>query len=81
MIEGLGFPHPGPLPLGEGAKGASLTVSGLILAPMPIEGKGTRRGMVISAPVLSKRYATATSSAGRGVQARDGACDRDGNAL
>jgi hypothetical protein len=50
MIEGLGFPHPGPLPLGEGAKGAPLTVSHLILAPMPIEGEGIRRGMAASAP-------------------------------
>jgi hypothetical protein len=50
MIEGLGFPHLGPLPLGEGPKGAPLTVSHLILAPMPIEGEGVRRGMAASAP-------------------------------
>ena len=50
MIERLGFPHPGPLPVGEGAQGASLTVSDLTLAPMPMsehltasEGKGNDR--------------------------------------
>ena len=49
----LGFPHPGPFPLGEGAKGAPLTGSHLILAAMPIEGEGIRRGMAASAPALS----------------------------
>jgi hypothetical protein len=34
MGKRLGFPHPGPLPGGEGAKGASLTVSSLILGPI-----------------------------------------------
>ena len=37
MVERLGFPHPGPLPEGDGAKGASPTVSSLILGPTPDE--------------------------------------------
>jgi hypothetical protein len=54
MIERWGFPHPGPLPAGEGvfsrrlccrqvkgAHGASATVSPLILAPMH-SGRGKR---------------------------------------
>jgi hypothetical protein len=30
----MSFPHPSPLPGGEGAKGASLIASSLILTPM-----------------------------------------------
>jgi hypothetical protein len=36
------LPHPDPLPEGEGVKGASLTVSTLILAPMLSEGDRAR---------------------------------------
>jgi hypothetical protein len=39
ITEPLGFPHPSSLPAGEGVHGASLTVSTLLLAPMPSSGK------------------------------------------
>jgi hypothetical protein len=44
MGERLGFPHPSPLPVGEGAKGVSLRVSTLIVVPMLSQGKIQPRG-------------------------------------
>ena len=41
MIEQLGFPHPGPLPVGEGVHGVSLTASTLLLASMPLRDEGS----------------------------------------
>jgi hypothetical protein len=39
MIVWLSFPHPTPCPLGETVKGASLSISRLILTLMPTRGE------------------------------------------
>src|SRR6266545_778606 len=56
MIERLGFPHPGPLPRGEGANGASLTVSRLLREPTLGKGEGKHRVTNVPGDVYHRRH-------------------------
>jgi len=59
MNQRSGFPHPGPLPVVEGVKGASLTVSYFILVPIPTKGEGSGGGTIHSIHVTLSRRSSA----------------------